>query len=296
MNPPVFQPDGTTRTFAVLGHPVSHSLSPAMHNPALRQMGVNGVYLAYDVRPDALLEVLTAMSKMGWGGCNLTIPHKEVAFRGLDHLDDTARLAGSANTILFRPDGTMEGYSTDGYGLRMALNESFGLSFTGSDVLILGCGGAGRAAAIQAAQEGASCVRLANRSPERRMILAEEIRKAYPDVEVEELCSWPPPADSVHRSEIILQSTSLGMKADEPPLLDQDAFHQGQAFLDMTYIQQKTPTMLAAELAGARVVNGLGMLLHQGVRSLEIWTGQEVPVETMRAALRAGVYGEDAYV
>lgn len=287
-----FQPNGSTRTFAVLGHPVAHSLSPAMHNPALREMGVNGVYVAFDVLPDNLMQVLEGMACMGMGGCNLTIPHKEVAFRGITDLDDTARKAGSANTILFQPDGTLKGFSTDGYGLRMALQEAFDHSFAGSDVLVLGCGGAGRAAAIQAAQEGAVCVRLANRSPERRAILAEEIRKAYSDIRVEEVSQWPPSPSDVQPANVILQSTSLGMKLGEPSLLPAEAFHAEQVFLDMTYIQQETPTMLAAQSAGAGAVNGLGMLLHQGVRSLEIWTGQEVPVETMRAALRQHVYGE----
>jgi len=287
-----FQPDGTTRTFAVLGHPVSHSLSPAMHNAALREMGVNAVYLAYDVKPEELMQVLEGMSRMGVGGCNLTIPHKEVAYRGLSRLDDTARLAGSANTILFHADGSMEGFSTDGYGLRMALQESFDLSFSGSDVLVLGCGGAGRAAAIQAAQEGAACVRLANRSPERRQILADELRRMHPETETMEITSWPPVREDVHPADILLQSTSLGMKTDEPSLLQRDVFHADQALLDMTYIQQKTPIMREAESSGARAVNGLSMLLHQGVRSLEIWTGKEVPVETMRTALRSHVYGE----
>lgn len=290
---------GTTRAFAVLGHPVAHSLSPAMHNPALRAMGVDAVYLAFDVAPEALPEVLRSMSAMGVAGCNLTIPHKQIAFRELsaretDRLADSARRAGSVNTVVFREDGSLEGHSTDGYGLRTAVAEAGGPGFADASVLVLGCGGAGRAAAIQAAEEGAARVRLANRTRARADSLRGEIAEAYPRVDVDVAADWPPAPEETSELDLVLQSTAAGMEPGRPPLLTRDHFRSGMFLLDMTYTQRETPTMREATNAGATAVNGLGMLLHQGVRSLEIWTGREAPVETMRAALERHAYKEDA--
>lgn len=289
-----FSLNASTRVFAVLGHPVTHSLSPAMHNPTLRAMGMNAVYVAFDVPPDHLMRALVSMAHMDLAGVNLTIPHKRVAFRGLEHLSDTARLAGSVNTVLFHGEGRMEGHSTDGHGLRTAVEEAFGSGLGGKRVLLLGCGGAGRAAALQAADDGAAELWLANRTPERARELAEDLRGRFPDQRVDCCRSWPPEPEETRSADLLLQSTSLGMTPGEPPLLEPGHFRKGQAFFDMTYVQETTPTMRAAREAGAAAANGLGMLLHQGVRSLEIWTGQTVPVEVMRKALRGRVYGGDA--
>jgi len=138
---------GHTKPFAVLGHPIGHTLSPAMHNPALQAMGMDAIYCAYDVHPDELMNVLRGMSKMGFVGSNLTIPHKEIAFRGVDHLGPTAELLGAVNTVVFLEDGTLESHNTDGCGLVHAVEESFDLSARDKDLLVLGCGGEGRAVA-----------------------------------------------------------------------------------------------------------------------------------------------------
>lgn len=281
-----------TRIFAVLGHPVAHSLSPAMHNPVLEAMGLNAVYLAFDVPPEELMDTLHRFARLGIAGVNLTIPLKEVAFRNLSELSDTARLSGSVNTVAFAQDGRMEGHSTDGYGLCRALAEAFGTGFQDRGVLVLGCGGAGRAAALQAASEGAAGIALANRSPERANALADELRSRFPGVPVEVCAHWPPPPDQSARADLILQSTSMGMKAEDDLGMSKSHFRPDQCVLDMTYVHRETGLMRAAASGGARVVNGLGMLLHQGVRSLEIWTGHPVPVEVMRSALKQTVYGE----
>jgi len=281
---------GRTRTFAVLGHPVAHSLSPAMHNPALRAMGMDAVYLAYDVAPEYLPDVLPAMSAMGFAGCNLTIPHKEIAFREIDRLADSARLAGSVNTVVFFPDGEMEGHSTDGYGLCTALEEASGRGFSDAAVLILGCGGAGRAAAIQAVEEGASRLILSNRTQVRAERLRTEIQAHYPDRDISVAESWPPSPDLTSGVDLIIQSTSAGMEPGEPPLLQHEHFSDRSFLLDMVYTQRETATMREALAAGAGAANGLGMLLHQGVKSLEIWTGQAPPVDVMRQALEQHIY------
>jgi shikimate dehydrogenase len=285
-------PNASTRTFAVLGHPVSHSLSPAMHNPALREMGINAVYLAYDVLPEDLPGLLPAMARMGFAGCNLTIPHKEIAFREIEDLADTARVAGSVNTVVFKPDGGLQGHSTDGYGLCKAIEDAIGYGLSDRRVMVLGCGGAGRAAAVQAALDGATLITLANRTLEKAEKLSVELRKRFPSVAVSISPVWPPKPDEVLEHELLLQSTSMGMTAGEEALLGAEHFRPGQFLLDMTYTQKMTPIIREAQTGGARAVNGLGMLLHQGVRSLEIWTGQTAPVACMRQALQQHIYGE----
>ncbi|MCC5847091.1 MAG: shikimate dehydrogenase [Verrucomicrobia bacterium] len=288
--------NGRTRPFAVLGHPIAHTLSPVMHNAALRALGMNAIYLAFDVKPEDLIEVLRSMGRMGFGGVNLTIPHKEVAFRGVDHLEETAIRAGSVNTIVFREDGSLEGHSTDGYGLTQAVKEAFEKSFENAEVLILGCGGAGRAAALEASERGAARIRLANRNPERAEKLAQELYVELPLTAIHVASAWPPPPEETRSADLLLNSTALGMKPDDDPLLTPDHFHPGQALLDMTYVHRETPMMKVAREAGAASANGLGMLLHQGVRSFEIWTGTTPPLDPMRAALRETIYGESSDV
>ena len=134
---------GKTGAFGVLGHPIAHTLSPPMHNAALGEMGIDAVYLPFDVAPEWLLEVLAGMQAMGFGGVNLTIPHKEVAFHGLPRLDASAKLVGAVNTVEFSSDGMM-GHSTDGYGILKAIDEGFGMGVKGRSVAVVGCGGAGR--------------------------------------------------------------------------------------------------------------------------------------------------------
>lgn len=282
---------GKTKVFAVLGHPVAHSLSPPMHQAAFRALGMDAVYVAFDVVPERVLEVLRAMAVMGFGGVNLTIPLKEAVFAGLERLAPSAERSASVNTVVFGADGEMTGHSTDGAGLRRAVEEGFGLSFEGASVLLMGCGGAGRAAARELAEGGVSHLLLANRSVERARGLAAELAREYPAMMVEVSPCWPPPAERTRGVELILNSTSVGMKGGDDAVLR--AAHVGahHRMLDMTYVQEETPMMGVVRAAGGQAVNGLGMLLHQGVESFELWTGVRPPVEPMREALRAAVYG-----
>lgn len=278
-----------TRLFAVFGQPVGHSLSPAFQNAGLQAMNVDGVYLAFEVGPEDLMPSLQTCDRWKAGGVNLTIPLKETAFQNLEHLADSAMFAGSVNTIVFEAPGRMVGHSTDGFGLREALREAFGGAFEGRRIMVLGCGGAGRAAALQAAREDAAEVMLANRTRARAETVEAEIRERLPGVSVSTTTSWPPSSAEIQQADVIIQSTSLGMKAEEGLGLEPDSFRAGQAVLDMTYVQETTPVMDMARQAGAQAVNGIGMLLHQGVESLRLWTGQEPPVDVMRTALKDAV-------
>lgn len=263
-----------------------------MHNPTLEALGMDAVYVAFDVPPEELMDTLHCFAKLGVAGVNLTIPLKEVAFRNIETLSDTARLAGSVNTVVFDGKGRMEGHSTDGYGLRRALVEAFECGFEDRAVMVLGCGGAGRAAALQASSDGASAIWLANRTLDRARSLADELISRFPDIPIQVCEQWPPQPDETTKADLILQSTSMGMKVGDRMGLTHAHFRPDHHVLDMTYVFKETAMMKVAAACGARVANGLGMLLHQGVRSLEIWTGNTIPVEVMRAALTENVYGE----
>ncbi len=281
---------GHTKPFAVLGHPIGHTLSPVMHNAALEALGIDGIYLAFDVHPERLMQVLAAMRDMGFRGVNLTVPLKEVAFRSLADLDDSARRLGAVNTVEFTPSG-LRGHNTDGKGFLRALKDAFGSSTKGQSMFVLGCGGAGRAVAITSAVEGCARIILADVDPVRCENVAREIRTLAPEVPVElagaERSQW---AVAAAACSLVVQASPVGMKPDDPPPLPPSAFRPGQRAFDLVYNLPDTSFTRTATGAGAKAVNGLGMLLHQGAEALTIWTGIPAPVEIMRNALEGALY------
>lgn len=283
-----------TKPFAVLGHPIGHSLSPVMHNAAFYALGMDAVYLAFDVDPDWLMDMLTAMADMGFGGVNLTVPLKEVAFKGLPDLDESARMLGAVNTVEFLPGG-MKGHNTDGKGFLLAVEEAFGVTVAGLSVFIIGSGGAGRAVAITCAVKGAERIALTDMVADRPQQAAAEISRLVPEAAVETI-----PADqrtwekTCADTDLVVQTTPVGMKEDDESLLAPTAFHERHIVFDLVYMYPETAFMKAARQSGARAANGLGMLLHQGARALSIWTGHKAPVDVMRKALEEEVYGGSA--
>ena len=282
---------GHTQPFAVLGHPIGHTLSPVMHNAAFQALGMDAIYLAFDVPPERLLQTLPALRDLGFVGVNLTVPLKEVAFAGLPDLDDTARRFRAVNTVRFTPDG-FQGFNTDGLGILRALRESFDLRLRGCDVFILGCGGAGRAVALICAAEGARRICLADLAPTRAEQVAAEIRSLTPPVPVTTVSLADAPA-ACHAAQLVIQATPVGLKPGEASLLPPTSFHSGQWAYDLIYHIPETPWMAAAAQAGARTANGLGMLLHQGAEAFTIWTGREAPIDVMRRALEDALYNKD---
>ena len=275
-----------TKVFAVLGHPIGHTFSPAMHNAAYAAVDMNAVYVAFDVAPDNLMNVLSAMREMGLGGVNLTVPLKEVAFRGVTRLDASAQRLGAVNTIEFAPDGLV-GHNTDGYGFLQAHAETFGCPVHGEKVFVLGAGGAGRAVALMCAEAGAKAITLGDIDVIRCHKVAGEIREQFPLCIVEVSSNTDHWVEAAQAAELVVQATPVGMKAGDVALLGKQAFRPGQRLFDLIYWFPETVHMAAARAAGATVANGLGMLLHQGARAFEIWTGRPAPVAAMRAALEA---------
>ncbi len=281
---------GHTKPFAVLGHPIGHSLSPVMHNASFEALGLDAIYLAFDVHPDRLMPVLSAMRDMGFQGVNLTVPLKEVACSELPSLDASARLLGAVNTVVFADDGLV-GHNTDGFGFLKAMEESFGPSIAGESVFVLGTGGAGRAVALVCAQHGADRIALSDVDESRAERVATEIRAAYPAVTLH-VASPDDQIDACRTANVVVQSTPVGMKEADASLLGPDAFCTGQKVFDLIYMYPETAFLRTAREAGADTANGLGMLLHQGARAFTLWTGKEPSITGMRSALEKAVYGK----
>ncbi|HUD45381.1 MAG TPA: shikimate dehydrogenase [Candidatus Baltobacteraceae bacterium] len=298
--------DAATRFCAVFGHPIHHSASPAMQNAGLAALNLNWRYLAFDVHPDHLRAAIEGARLMGFIGLNLTVPHKLLAREMVNAVDDLAKRWGAVNTIVFetrddrghwvpvggvRPEQIGEvrsrGFNTDADAIVQSLMEEFSWqTLRGASVLVLGAGGAARTAAMRLAREGIGRLYLVNRTAARAAELADAIRKDCPSVAVTE--GYP-----AHSVDLVLNATSLGLKAEDPPPVDVLWLrkHPPRFVYDMIYRPMETGLLREARNAGCRAANGVGMLLHQGARSLELWTGRPAPLTDMRRALEKNVYG-----
>ena len=261
-----------------------------MQNAGLAALGLNWRYLAFEVEPENLPEAIAGAKRMGFVGLNLTVPHKLLAFKMVDVLEDTAKTWGAVNTIRFESNGDgivqTRGFNTDAEGITRSIREDLGLELQGAKALLLGAGGAGRTAALKLAAEGVSELHLVNRTEAKAAAVAQEIRGRHPGVMVH--VGYP-------RTDVdlVLNATSLGLKAEDalPFALEQFSLRQTRAVYDMVYRPVETALLTAAKAAGCRTANGLGMLLYQGAKALEIWTGQPAPVAIMRRALEENIYG-----
>ena len=261
------------KRLAVLGHPVGHSRSPAMHNAALAELGLDGewTYEAIDLAPDEFERGVRAMPGDGFAGANVTVPHKGAALALADTLSETAREIGAANTLSFAGD-EIRAENTDAQGLL----DSLPASPAGRRTLVLGAGGAARAAVWALVREGAD-VDVWNRTALRAEHLCDE------------LGGTPNGAPRQDAYELIVNTTAVGLRGEDPFAelpLDPAGFAAGQTVVDLVYSKQPSQLLAAAESVGAAMVDGIEVLVRQGALSLEIWTGREAPLDTMRAAAR----------
>ncbi len=276
-----------------------------MHNAAFAALGLNWRYLAFEVDPKNLRAAIEGARAMGFAGLNLTVPHKLLAVDMVDALDESAKVWGAVNTIRF--EGRTEksdwlplrefhqgapveiraqGFNTDAEGLAAALREDLSIELSGKKVLLLGAGGAGRTAALKLASENVLELFLVNRTFSKTLDLQVEIKKNFPAVYV----GLDYPKTEV---DLVINATSLGLKSEDASPLDESRFSlkQTRAVYDMIYRPAATPLLAAAKAAGCKTANGLGMLLHQGAKAFEIWTGQTAPRDVMRRALEQNIYG-----
>jgi len=280
--------DTATQVVGVIGWPIEHSLSPAMHNAALAEMGLNWVYLAFAVSPENVGQAVGAVRGLSLRGLNVTIPHKQAVTEHVDEIDETAAALEAVNTIV-REGQRLVGHNTDGPGFLRLLKEQ-GHTVRGKRVAVIGAGGASRAVAYAVARAGASALRVLNRTVQR----AEQVaalaadKGGMSDVEAGGLSgAWSRAA--VQEAEVIVDCTSVGMypNVNEGPVVDGQWLREGQVVVDLTYNPLRTTMLRAAAARGAQTVEGAGMLVHQGAIALEHWTGRQAPVESMREALLA---------
>ncbi len=277
------------KRLAVLGDPIAHSLSPAMHNAALAEMArkapelAGWAYAAIHVPPERLKEALGLLHTEGVAGINLTIPHKVQARDLVETLDAEAQAMGAVNTLV-RTAGGYRGTNTDGYGIRRAVEEAFGMDLGGSDIWLFGAGGAARGIVVSCLQAGCKRVTVINRTPSRLRELEDQVHSsgvADRDRVRFRLLSEAP-VDSGAGS-LLINATSLGLVESDPSPIGDDFLKEGTRVYDTTYGIRNQLARDCAE-RGIPYADGLSMLVWQGVRSLEIWTGEPVPADTMRRA------------
>lgn len=275
---------GTSRLAGIMGWPVAHSRSPLLHGFWLKQTGVDGAYVPLAVRPEHVVEALRALPILGFRGCNLTIPHKQLALSAADRVEPMARRIGAVNTIIVGPDGTLEARNTDVFGFRETLRESvpdwdpaFGPS------VVLGAGGSARAVVAALVDAGVCEIRIVNRTASRAEALARDLASPTTRISVHR---WSEASTVVRDAGLLVNTTSLGMAGQPSLLLDLSALPLSAPVVDIVYVPLETDLLAAARKRGHSAVDGLGMLLHQGRPGFEAWFGAPVQVT---AELRAAV-------
>ncbi|HUK09135.1 MAG TPA: shikimate dehydrogenase [Stellaceae bacterium] len=271
------------RLAGVIGWPVSHSRSPALHGFWLREHAIAGAYLPMAVRPEALPAALKGLPALGFAGCNVTIPHKVAAMALVDEVDPLARRIGALNTVVVRADGTLLGLNTDaeGYGANLAEAQP-GWRADRGPAVVLGAGGGARAVIASLTDRGAPEIRVLNRTLARAQALADEIGpplRALP---------WERRSEALGGAALLVNTTSQGM-AGQPPLeISLDRLSRDTLVCDIVYIPCETPLLLAARSRGNPTVDGLGMLLHQAVPAFRAFFGVTPKVTSaLRQAIEA---------
>ena len=282
---------GSTQILGVFGHPVSHSLSPVMHNAAIRALDLDYVYVPFHVPPSDLGKAVEGIRALGIAGVNVTIPHKERIIEYLDEVSENAMRIGSVNTVANR-DGRLIGDSTDGPGFLRPAEEAWGT--IGGRALILGAGGSAKAVAFTLAQNGCEVV-IANRTHERAEELAEGLRAVFgSNISKAIELRGEVIAEEIGGIDLLVNTTSVGMSpnTDGIPLPPQ-LLHAGLKVYDLVYNPLKTRLIKEAESRGAKTMTGIKMLVYQGALSFEMWTGQRPPIDVMERAV-AEALGEVA--
>lgn len=260
---------GKARLAGVMGWPVSHSRSPRLHGYWLERHGIDGAYLPLAVRPEHLADALRALPKLGFRGCNLTVPHKEAAMTIVDRVDDTARRIGAINTVIVEADGSLTGRNTDAPGFIANLVQGApGLRLDGASALVLGAGGAARGVIAGLIEAGVVEIKLTNRSPDKTNALTRAFEPYVVPL------PWDQRADRLDDIDLLVNTTSLGMQGQPPLDIALDGLSRKAVVTDIVYAPLETGLLAAARARGNPVVDGLGMLLHQGRPGFAAWFGQ----------------------
>lgn len=266
--------------YAIIGHPIAHSLSPLMHNTAFTALGVDARYEALDVPPDNLRETVRNLFEQNYGGFNVTVPHKESIVPLLDALDVDARIIGAVNTVV-RDHGRFIGYNTDTIGFMRSL-EPFYQRVRNKPVAVLGAGGAARAVIhTLLSNKITHHIIVINRTFHRAERLAKHFASERKTIEVRPITKT---AETILQSSLVINTTSLGMApgVNASPVDSSGHFHNDQVVMDLIYTPIETKFLRLAKTGGATVLSGLEMFLRQGARAFELWTGKQMPLEEVR--------------
>ncbi len=274
--------NGATKLVGILGWPLSHTLSPYMHNAAFQSLGLNWAYVPLPTAPEQIKDAIGSLQTFNFMGANVTVPHKQAIMRYLDEIDSVARNIGAVNTIAIRHGKTF-GYNTDCYGFLESLIEA-NFDPKGARCLILGAGGAARATVFSLAQAGAAAVAVYNRTVERAAFLVDDLQSEFGSVEFSfgSLTSEDLRVAD-HHFDLIVNTTSVGMTpAVETNPWPKDIPLPNAVVCDLVYNPLETQFLQQAKAAGLKTIDGVGMLVHQGAKAFEIWTGQSPPTDVTR--------------
>ena len=270
------------KIFGVLGYPAKHSLSPAMHNAAFKFLKIDARYRIFEVEPSKLKDFFSSLGRRAICGLNITIPYKQSVFPYIRHMTPEAVMIGAVNTVKVTPKGLL-GYNTDGEGFLHHLTKDLLFDPRGKNIAVLGAGGASRAV----------CVYLCKAKPKRIVIFNRDRSKTIDLVHVLNMNTSGidlVAADSIAHlrledTDLLINTTSVGMKDNDPSLVDAGYLHKGMLVYDLVYSRKSTRLMDDARARSCRVANGLGMLLYQGMLAFKIWTGRTPPKKVMSKAL-----------
>lgn len=279
---------GTTVLTGLLGHPVSHSISPLMHNEAFGLLGLDYAYLCFDVGEESLKTAMAGLKALGARGFNLTMPDKNKALSFVDEVSQAGRMIGAINTVLCE-DGRLKGYNTDGIGYMRALADA-SICARGREVTLLGGGGAATAISVQAAIDGAERLNIFTRPNSRfesrtRGIVDAINRETGCEAQLFDLRDEGALKKCLGSSALLINATSVGMApdTDQSLITDTSMFHKDLIVSDIIYNPRQTRLLALADRAGLRTANGLYMLLYQGAEAFRLWTGREMPVAKIKA-------------
>lgn len=274
---------GKTKLVGIFGDPVAHTLSPPMHNAAFDYLGLDYAYIPFRVKREHLKVAIDGVKALHIQGFNVTIPHKTTILDYLDQVDETANLIGAVNTVKIQ-DGETIGFNTDGLGALKAIQEKTTLNH--KKVVILGAGGAARAVSFQLLKSHDVELVILNRTPKRAIQLKNDLERNFKSKVL--AGGWELMETEIKGADIIIHTTPRGMHPheDEKPLLRAKDMHSQLLVNDLVYNPLQTGLLKEAELAGARTISGLKMLLYQGAEAFKIWTGREAPLQIMEKSLK----------
>ena len=276
---------GHARVFGLFGDPVCHSLSPCMQNQTFRKYNIDAVYVPYHVLPNQLPGAVEGIRCLGLSGVNITVPHKEAILPFLDEVDPAARLIGAVNTII-NSNGLLKGYNTDASGFIRSIQECSNFVIPGKRALILGAGGASRAALVALAGAGIRTIMLANRTKERAQLLVEDLGRHFPKVQLVFVTYDDTDYFSfLAEADLVVNTTSVGLKNEEISFLPLECIKGGALIYDMVYSLSETPLIKMACSCGLSSLDGLGMLAAQGEDAFALWTGVKPEAGFMRQVL-----------